>query len=88
MNKGRRFKASGVVFHFLLSTKPLIGFAVNKRLGNAVIRNRFKRRCRSLFFSKNFSTPLHLVVQPVVPLEKILHLPGCFKKLYESIDVS
>ena len=81
-----KFKASGILFYFVLSKKSLIGFAVNKKLGNAVLRNRFKRRCRALFFSKKNSFHLHLLVQPVVPLKEINCLPLCFDKLCEFVN--
>ena len=81
-----KFKTSGVLFYFVLSKKPLIGFAVNKKLGNAVLRNRFKRRCRSLLFSNKNSFHLRLLVQPVAPLNEIDSLPLCFDKLREFVN--
>lgn len=88
INANNKLKVHGVFFHFIVSLSPLIGFAVNKKLGNAVARNRFKRQCRAIMFSKKLSTSLHLVVQPVIPLEKIIHLPECFEKLRECVDGS
>ncbi len=86
MNQKNQIKYSGVLFYYVLSKKPSIGFAINKKLGNAVLRNRFKRQSRSLFVSKKKLGELSVVVRPVVPLRGIKNLSLCFDKLCESVS--
>tara|TARA_Y100000590_G_scaffold198203_1_gene225098 strand:+ start:4561 stop:4866 length:306 start_codon:yes stop_codon:yes gene_type:complete len=86
MNQKNQIKCSGVLFYYVLSKKPSIGFAINKKLGNAVLRNRFKRQSRSLFVSKKKLGELSVVVRPVVPLGGIKNLSLCFDKLCESVS--
>ncbi len=70
-SRSRYFSRNGdLVFHnsdnFLLKIKPLIkediiknkfciGFVINRKVGNAVIRNKIKRRLRMIFNLKDFN---------------------------------
>ncbi len=50
--RGRRFKGRyGVLFALssLGGPSPKVGFTVSKKIGNAVVRNRVKRRAREVF---------------------------------------
>jgi len=38
-----------LAFRYVRSKKPQLGLIVSKKYGNAVQRNLFKRRCRSIF---------------------------------------
>ena len=51
--------------------KPGVSFVVSKKLGNAVLRNKFKRRCRKLFLQKNkkHHTALQIIVRPQKKLQ-------------------
>ena len=46
---------SVVLFHFKKDGVKKIGFTATKKIGNAVVRNRSKRRLRSLFFEHSSS---------------------------------
>ncbi len=49
-NKGKNSHSNSVVlFYFLKEGMSKIGFTATKKIGNAVVRNRSKRRLRSLF---------------------------------------
>ena len=49
-----------------------IGFIVKKTQGSAVLRNRFKRRCRAEFYSlgKSSSGQFSLIVSPLKNVEE------------------
>lgn len=49
-NKGRKIVSSGLVLQFKENTLGInrIGFTVTKKVGNAVIRNRVRRRLREV----------------------------------------
>jgi len=81
-----KFKSSGVLFNFTFSKSSLIGFSINKKLGSAISRNRFKRQCRFLLFSKKNDYQIHLIVRPLVPLDEICNLSLCFDGLYSFVD--
>ncbi len=48
-----------------------VSFIVSKKLGNAVLRNQFKRRCRALFLQKNktYHKTLQIIVRPQKKLQ-------------------
>ena len=76
-------------FKYLLSDGPsAIGFSINKKLGMAIERNRFKRRCR-VFFKNIINKPKHrclcLVVLPNQAIQKTENLKGCFQALEKEI---
>lgn len=50
VKKGQVLKHSSFIVHFLKNEKNVcrIGISVNKKLGNAVIRNRVKRQTRAM----------------------------------------
>ncbi|MCK5147825.1 ribonuclease P protein component [bacterium] len=47
--KGCHFKGYALHFYYRPSPRRRVGFAVPKKLGNAVIRNRFKRLIREIY---------------------------------------
>lgn len=51
MHNGRKFVAAGVVFQAVPNNKPAgfrVGFTTTKKLGDAVVRNRIRRRLREV----------------------------------------
>lgn len=49
--KGRKIISSGLILQFIENKKPgvlNVGFTVTKKIGNAVIRNRVRRRLREV----------------------------------------
>ena len=85
LNKNK-FKSSGLLFNFVFSKSTLVGFSINKSLGNSVSRNYFKRKCRALLFSKSFDYKIHLIVRPLVPLNRVGSLVDSFNSLYRFIN--
>ena len=47
--KGCRFKGHALHFYYRPASGRRVGFAVPKRLGNAVVRNRYKRWLREIY---------------------------------------
>ena len=61
-----------------------ISFIVSKKLGNAILRNKFKRRCRMLFFQK---TKVHYkTLQIIVRPQKKLENNYSWDKLTSTLD--
>tara|TARA_B100001175_G_C19090212_1_gene440093 strand:+ start:192 stop:500 length:309 start_codon:yes stop_codon:yes gene_type:complete len=50
--KGQSLKTGDLLFKYIESTSPQIGFVVSRKYGNAIQRNKFKRRCREIFYEK------------------------------------
>ncbi len=50
-----------LLFKYAESTTPQIGFVVSKKYGNAIERNKFKRRCREVLYEK-IKQGMHLQV--------------------------
>ncbi len=55
-----------LLFYYDINDQPGISFIVSRRTGNAVIRNKFKRRCRALFqkHSANQLQKYTIIVKP------------------------
>ncbi len=47
--KGKSAGDQSLILHFVRGPKLLVGIAVSKKVGNAVVRNRVKRRLREAF---------------------------------------
>lgn len=66
--KGKKVITSTLVFHVLEtgSERSRLGLAVSKRVGNAVVRNRIKRRIREVFRTSkgSFRRCYDMVVYP------------------------
>ena len=67
--------------------KATLGFIVSRTYGHAVLRNQFKRRCRSLFknlFIKNNIT-IGLIVIPKKKNISFKKLSNVFNKIYTNV---
>jgi len=55
-----------LLFYYDTNTEEGVSFIVSRRTGNAVLRNKFKRRCRSLFnqYSKNKLRHYKIIIKP------------------------
>ena len=68
-----------------------IAFILSRKLGNAVIRNKFKRRCRSLFLNAKQNRPEQLQVL-IWPQKKLtnnyswLELTRAFEEFYIKLE--
>jgi ribonuclease P protein component len=71
VRRGRRSSSSTVVLHGCPAAAPSdptqVGFVVSKAVGNAVVRNRVKRRLRDILAGRIASMPGHLVVVRALP---------------------
>lgn len=47
--ESKSLRVGDLLFKYTKSAKPQLGLIVSRKYGNAVYRNRFKRRCRSQF---------------------------------------
>ena len=54
-----------LLFRFRFEKNATLGLIVSRKYGNAVKRNLFKRRCRSLFYKFFINENVVLVVQPL-----------------------
>ena len=68
-----------------------IAFILSRKLGNAVIRNKFKRRCRCLFLNaqKNRPEQLQIIVRPQKKLinnYSWIELTRSFEEFYIKLE--
>ncbi|MDD2356490.1 MAG: ribonuclease P protein component [Thiovulaceae bacterium] len=85
-NKGKNAHSNSVVL-FYLPAKGVkrVGFTATKKIGNAVVRNRSKRRFRALFseFSSYLNDGTYIFVAKVALQEtSYLSLQNDFKKVF------
>ena len=59
-----------LLFYYDTNVSSGISFIVSRKLGNAVLRNKFKRRCRALFnkFNKEQLSDYTIIIKPQKPL--------------------
>ena len=87
LNKSTVQTINNLQFYYHFSNHPKIGFIISRKLGPAVERNFFKRRCRALFLeacnqiNKNFS----LIVWPKNNLLKTINIDEVFSVLNKKI---
>ena len=62
----KKFSKNGISFISRECDKFLLGFIIPKSLGSASLRNRFKRRCRSVLqqFNKNDDFSFGVIIKP------------------------
>ena len=62
----KKISKNGIYFISRKCDKFLLGFIIPKSLGSASLRNRFKRRCRSVLqqFNKNGGLSFGVIVKP------------------------
>ncbi|MDC1050917.1 ribonuclease P protein component [Candidatus Marinimicrobia bacterium] len=65
-----KFRTKNLSFKYLLNSEPGIAFSVGKRAGNAVLRNKFKRKIRNLAFNTLFSNNVQILIHPISTLHK------------------
>jgi ribonuclease P protein component len=80
-----------LLFYYQKNQYNGIAFIVSRKLGNAVVRNKFKRRCRFLFLNtqKNKAEQLQIVVRPKKKLinnYSWIELTRSFKEFYIKLE--
>ena len=71
LSNNSRFKTKNLSFKYSLSSGLGLAFSVRRQMGGAVLRNRFKRKARSLFLGGLFKDiPVHVLVHPLCKLSK------------------
>ena len=71
-------------FYYRNNTNDGISFIVNRNKGNAVTRNLFKRRCRSIFnnYKNNHLKNMQIIIKPI----KNLKNNYAWKELNQSFE--
>ena len=74
-------------FKYTSRSLPALGLIVSKHYGNSVVRNLFKRRCRTLFRIAfiNRGALVALVVRPNKQNISFKNMSDAFGELYEEI---
>ena len=90
-NKGKNAHSNSVVLFYLAANGvKKVGFTATKKIGNAVVRNRSKRRFRALFseFSPLLNDGTYIFVAKVALSEtSYLSLKNDFKKVLTKAGV-
>jgi ribonuclease P protein component len=90
-NKGKNAHSNSVVLFYLPANGvKRVGFTATKKIGNAVVRNRSKRRFRALFseFSSLLNDGTYIFVAKVALKEtSYLSLQNDFKKVLTKAGV-
>jgi len=81
----RRFVTPGMIVQFLPqdSIRPRVGFTVTKRVGNAVVRNRARRRLRE---AAQRIMPLHAAAADYVLVGRAETLTRKFPELISDLE--
>ena len=69
-----------------------ISFVVNRKIGGAILRNQFKRRCRNLFLNTQKAQPrkIQIIVRPQKKLQhnySWLELTRSFEEFYSKLSL-
>ena len=69
MKVAKSLSCGDLSFKYAIGSNPGLGLIVSKKYGNAVQRNLFKRRCRSVYKTifLNNNTNISLIVRPKKP---------------------
>ena len=89
MKKSKSLSIGDLSFKYTPHQDSAIGFIVSKHYGNAVERNLFKRRCRSLFY-KIFIKPgasMAIIIRPNITNISYPNIEIAMESLYEKICV-
>ena len=80
---------SGLSFKYTFRPQPALGLIVSKYYGNAVVRNLFKRRCRSLFRNNLIKrgSCIALIIRPKKLNISFMDMKAAFESLNEKICV-
>ncbi len=88
LNKSTVQTINKLHFYFGFSNESKIGFIINRKMGTAVERNLFKRRCRALFLDscKQLNKKISLIIWPKNHLLKTINIDDFFSLLNKKIN--
>ena len=89
MKKSKSLSIGDLSFKYVPHNPPAIGFIVSKHYGNAVARNLFKRRCRSLFYNTfiKLGANMAVIIRPNTQNVSYPNIVFALGSLYEKICV-
>ena len=89
MKKSKSLSIGDLSFKYAPRHSSAIGFVVSKRYGNAVVRNLFKRRCRSLFYKIFIKSDaeMAIIIYPKTKNISYQTIEIALKGLYEKVCV-
>lgn len=87
MKTSKSLSCGDLSFRYVVGGGPSLGFIVSKKYGNAVQRNLFKRRCRSVFGSViiNSGSFLSIIVRPKSSNVSYASICNSFSALYDTL---
>jgi ribonuclease P protein component len=88
LKTSKSLKFGDLLFRYVNSDKPGIGFMVSRKYGNAVRRNLFRRRCRAAFhqYAKQSSLNISLVVRPLTSQISYSEIEKAFLQLETKLS--
>ena len=88
MGASKSLRFGDLSFKYRKSSRPEMGFIVSKKYGNAVQRNLFKRRCRSIFKSiiVDGAIGCALVVRPKRRGVTYISIKESFNSIYDTLS--
>tara|TARA_Y100001970_G_scaffold268391_1_gene359609 strand:- start:310 stop:615 length:306 start_codon:yes stop_codon:yes gene_type:complete len=86
-NNSKKMNTGDILFMHSNTLKNAgVGFLVSKKYGNAVKRNLFKRRCRSLYIQCDFKNKkTSLIIRPLIQNINYTKLNNHFKELLKIV---
>ena len=86
MKTSKSLSRGDLSFRLVDGGGPSLGFIVSKKYGNAVQRNLFKRRCRSIFKSViiDGGSELSIIVRPKSQNIPFSSIYSSFSSIYEK----
>jgi len=88
MKTSKSLSFGDLSFRWIDANGPSLGLVVSKKYGNAVQRNLFKRRCRSIFriVLVNGGSELSLIVRPKSKNISYVSIINSFSAAYEKLS--
>ena len=89
MKKSKSLSIGDLSFKYAPHRPSAVGFIVSKHYGNAVSRNLFKRRCRSLFQNTfvKYESNMAVIIRPNTKNVPYPNIEFALENLYEKICV-
>jgi len=83
----KNFKTKKISFKYVFSDNVAVAFSIKRSMGPAVLRNKFKRKSRSILRGGLFkNSPIHLLIQPTSKITKEVSVLEDFDLLKKHIE--